>query len=67
MTTVPDGDLVVVETGSGDVSQIDLSTGETTVLAAGLSSTFTALDVLPSWTQNSIAVAPSSVSARRCW
>jgi glucose/arabinose dehydrogenase len=59
LAVLPDGDLVVVETGTGDVTRVEVATGETTVLAEGISPASGGLDVYPVWTPNSVAVAPS--------
>jgi sugar lactone lactonase YvrE len=59
LAMLPDGGMVVVETGSGDVTRIDVATGEITALAEGISPASTGLDALPVWTPNSVAVAPS--------
>lgn len=58
LAVLPDGDLVVVETGTGDVTRIEAATGETTILAEGISLA-SSLHVYPAWTPNSVAVAPS--------
>ena len=59
LAVLPDGNLVVVETGSGNVTRIDVATGETTVLAEGISPAYTIADFYPAFTPNSVAVAPS--------
>ncbi len=59
LALLPDGDLVVVETGSGNVTRIDIATGETTMLAEGISPAYTIADFYPAFTPNSVAVAPS--------
>lgn len=59
LAVLPDGNLVVVETGSGNVTRIDIATGETTVLADGISPACTIGDFYPAFTPNSVAVAPS--------
>lgn len=59
LALLPDGNLVVVETGSGNVTRIDIATGETTVLAEGISPAYTIADFYPGFTPNSVAVAPS--------
>lgn len=58
LAVLPDGDLVVVETGTGDVTRVEAATGQTTVLADDISLAFS-LHVYPAWTPNSVAVAPS--------
>ncbi len=59
LAVLPDGDLVVVETGSGDVTSVDIATGETTTLAEGISPAYTLADFYPAFTPSSVAVAPS--------
>jgi sugar lactone lactonase YvrE len=59
LAVLPDGGLVVVETGSGNVTRVDVTTGETTVLAEGISPAYTVFDFYPAFTPNSVAVAPS--------
>jgi sugar lactone lactonase YvrE len=59
LAVLADGTLVVVETGSGDVTRIDIATGETTVLAEGISPAYTLADFYPAYTPSSVAVAPS--------
>jgi streptogramin lyase len=59
LALLPDGGLVVVETGSGDVARVDIATGDTTVLAEGISPAYTLADFYPAFTPNSVAVAPS--------
>jgi len=59
LAVLPDGDLVIVETGSGNVTRVDLSTGESTVLAEGISPAYTLADFYPAFTPSSVAVAPS--------
>lgn len=51
-------DLVVVETGSGDVTRVDLSTGETTTLAERIRPAHTLADFYPAFTPRGVAVAP---------
>ena len=59
LAILPDGDFVVVETLSGDVTLIDGGGGGTRALAEGISVGFTGADFYPAWSPNSIAVAPS--------
>ncbi len=59
LAILPNGDYVVVETGSGDVTRIFVTTGQKGLLAEGLSVGFTGADFYPAWSPNSIAVAPS--------
>ncbi len=59
LAILPNGDYVVVETGSGDVTRIFVTTGQKGLLAEGLSVGFTNADFYPAWSPNSIAVAPS--------
>ncbi len=41
------------------MTRIAIATGETTILAEGISLASGGLDVYPVWTPNSVAVAPS--------
>ncbi len=59
LAALPDGGLVVVETGSGNVTRVDVATGETSVLAEGISPSNTVMAFYPAYTPNSVAVAPS--------
>ena len=59
LAVLPDGDLVVVETESGDVTSVDLATGATSTLAEGLSPAYTLAALYPAFTPSGVAVAPS--------
>jgi hypothetical protein len=56
---LPSGDLVVVESGTGNVVAIDLDSGTKTTLAEGISPQYSPLASLPAWGINGVAVGPS--------
>lgn len=59
LAVLPGGDLVVVETGSGTVTRVDVATGTTSVLANEISPAYTVMAFYPAFTPNGVAVAPS--------
>ena len=55
-----DGGLLVVETGAGRLSRIDLSTGDVSVVATGLSVGVPGVETMPpTWLFDDVAVGPS--------
>ena len=60
MTLDLDGGLLVVETGAGRLSRIDLGTGDVSVVATGLSVGVPGVETMPpSWLFDGVAVGPS--------
>ena len=60
LAVAPDGNLLVVESGAGRVSKIDLATGTVTPYVEGLKLGMPAMDSMPPfWIYNGIAVSPS--------
>jgi len=60
LAVAPDGSLLVVETGVGRLSRIDLVTGEVSTVAVGLElGAEGAKDYPPTWIFNGVAVGPS--------
>ncbi len=62
LAVAPDGSLLVVETGAGRLSSIDLETGEVKTVAEGLLlGAEGAEGYPPTWIFNGVAVGPSGV------
>ena len=60
LTLTPDGRLLVVETGAGRLSAIDLETGETSIVSTGLGTTANNPEgATPTWVFSGVAVSPS--------
>ena len=59
LAVLPNGELVVVETGSGDVTRVDLFTGDTTTLAESISPAYALTELYPAFIPSSVAAAPS--------
>ena len=55
----PDGNLLVLETGAGRLTRIDLTTGELSTVADGLAVIQAPAGAVPTWAFNGVAMGPS--------